>query len=98
MNPETSRSPVVVIHAGARDEYQVASALAEAKLLQVLVTNVFSDRIVRSRYDLKFSAAQVHTCGSATILYLGMRAIPSTKMQRTSDQLLASTARRIEYR
>ena len=48
--PAASLSPsankVVVVHGGARDAYQVATALSEADLLQALVTDLFwpSDR------------------------------------------------------
>ncbi|MBE7158884.1 MAG: hypothetical protein INR62_10720, partial [Rhodospirillales bacterium] len=37
--PDTRK--VVVVHGGARDGYQVAQALAEADLLQALITDLF---------------------------------------------------------
>lgn len=41
-----TRRKVVLVHGGARDAYQVAQALAEADLLDTLVTDLFwpSDR------------------------------------------------------
>lgn len=42
----------VVVHAGARDSYQLAYALAEVGLLEALVTNVYSAEHVRRNYGV----------------------------------------------
>jgi len=40
----------VVVHAGARDRYQLPLALPERGLRRAFVTNVYSERLAAQRY------------------------------------------------
>jgi len=88
----------VLVHAGARDRYQVSRALYESDLLHRLVTNVYSGRVAARRYDQTVPRRLVHVDPYAFTLWLARRLTRSNAYLRISDKRLGRTARTIACR
>lgn len=99
--PATSETAVrdvpsaVVVHAGARDFYQVAAALNEERSLQTLVTNVYSARRAKEQYGVDLPRSLVTTPARSLAAYLCMRISPGSNLNGFSDRVLGETARAV---
>src|SRR5580698_8850698 len=84
--------PAVVVHAGARDFYQVAAALNEEHSLQTLVTNVYSARRAKEQYGVDLPRSLVTIPARSLAAYIGMRISPRRNLNGFSDRVLGETA------
>lgn len=87
--------PAVVVHAGARDRYQVAEALHEGNLLSALVTNVYSASTAADRYGITIPTERVRLSYSAGGAYLVNRVLPRLVPAAISDGWLGTKARQV---
>src|SRR5258705_1370022 len=95
----TCKSPkAVVVHAGARDSYQVAQALLDAGLLDLLVTNVYLPSWAKRHYlaEIPFQCVRMGCWGFAH--YWLKKIKPYWKLERSSDHSLGRLARRLAHR
>jgi glycosyltransferase involved in cell wall biosynthesis len=83
----------IVVHAGSRDNYQVATAMHENNALRLLVTNVFHEKIVKNKYNIQFDKSLVHVDIPALLAYIASRVKPSFKLNYFTGQRLGATAR-----
>ena len=100
MDAETIASrpeKAVVVHAGSRDGYQVAYALAEQGLLARLVTNVYSELVARRRYGVSFLKGDVCISPRACLAYACMRAIRRWDLHEFSNAALGKKAQQVAF-
>ena len=91
-----ARAPkAVVVHAGARDRYQLAQALYDQNLLRALVTNVYSASAAAERYDVNIPGACVRLSKLAGGAYIANRMFPGVLSTAVSDRWLGMKARRV---
>jgi len=88
----------VVVHAGARDRYQVPVAFSERGLLRAFVTSVYSERLASQRYGVHLGAAEVKVSRRAELAYVFMKLWPRCDLHNRSDRWLGRTARLVAYR
>ena len=88
---------VVVVHAGARDSYQVVAALSEANLLERLVTNVYSRAWISQNYGVSLPRHTVTTPVLSLAAFVGMRLFRRLDLHEFSDRVLSLEARRVAY-
>ncbi len=93
--PEPSVLQAVVVHAGARDNYQLALALSEGGLLDKLVTNFYSTRVVRNRCGVSLPSERVIVSTKAAAAFAAMRALRGLNIHRASDRWLGIKARAV---
>jgi glycosyltransferase involved in cell wall biosynthesis len=91
----TNIRPAVVVHAGARDNYQLALALSEHSLLQSLVTNVCVKKMVKEKYNIDLSTIDVKMSYKALAAFVAMKLIKSYDLHNYSDRALSLYARDI---
>uniref|UniRef100_Q01XK5 Glycosyl transferase, group 1 n=1 Tax=Solibacter usitatus (strain Ellin6076) TaxID=234267 RepID=Q01XK5_SOLUE len=82
----------IVVHAGARDSYQVAQSLLEVGLLDQLVTNVYWSSWAKQRYGAEIPSKYVRMCLTAFLHYWVKKLMPSWKLERASDHRLGRRA------
>jgi len=88
----------VVVHAGARDRYQLPLALSERGLLRAFVTNVYSERLAAQGYGVHLEGAQVKVSRRAELAYISMKLWPGLDLYNRSNRWLGKKARAIAYR
>jgi len=88
----------VVVHAGARDRYQLPFALAEGGLLRGFVTNVYSEHLASQRYGVHLKPAEVRVSRLAELAYISMKLWPGLDMHNRSNRWLGREARLFAYR
>jgi glycosyltransferase involved in cell wall biosynthesis len=88
----------VAVHAGARDDYQLALALHEGGLLERLVTNVYSSRTCRARYGFAFPSKKLSIPLRSFLAFCAMRSVRGLDLTAISDAVLSEAARRIAKR
>ncbi len=104
----------VVVHAGRRDQYQVALALQEGGLLERLVTDIyfpldqpwflrtvgrlFSAAWLRKRYCNGLPSAKVRCAVPALAVIAAQRLLPAANLYPLSDALLGRMAARLARR
>jgi glycosyltransferase involved in cell wall biosynthesis len=90
--------PTVVVHAGARDRYQVPAAFSERGLLRAFVTNVYSERLAAQRYGVRLMGSEIKLSRLAELAYFSMKLWPQLDLHRRSDRWLGRKARLLAYR
>jgi len=85
--------PAVVVHAGARDGYQLAAALNDEGMLKTLVTNVYSAKRAKAQYGVDLPRSVVTTPAKSLAAYVYMRFSPGTDLHGFSDRVLGDAAR-----
>ena len=78
----------VVIHAGARDSYQVAQALHDAGLLEALSTNVYSEGWATRKYGARVPNHLVHVSAWGFLHYWFKRLWNNWTLERASDRAI----------
>lgn len=94
-NGRVGAPQAVVVHASARDRYQLAQALYEKNLLRALVTNVYSASAVAERYGVTIPGENVRLSSLAGGAYLVNRVFPRLLSTSISDGWLGTKARRV---
>lgn len=88
----------VVVHAGARDSYQVAQALLDADLLDRLVTNVYWPGWAKRQYGAEIPSKCVRLSAFGALHYWLKKVMPSWGLERMSDHSLGRLAGRLARR
>jgi glycosyltransferase involved in cell wall biosynthesis len=88
----------VVVHAGARDRYQLPLALSEGGLLRAFVTNIYSERLAAQRYGVHLERAQIKLSRRAELAYILMKLRPGLDLHDHSNRWLGRKARVVAYR
>lgn len=88
----------VVVHAGARDRYQLPLALSERGLLRAFLTNVYSERLAAQRYGVHLERSQVKVSRRAELAFIPMRLWPGLGLDRPINRLLGRKARLLAHR
>ena len=95
---ETMLPKAVVVHAGARDDYEIAKALSEIGALERLVTNAYLPAPAADQSGPLIPWRSVSLSAKALLAYCAMRARLKPNLHAFSDNALGTKARSIAYR
>lgn len=92
----TSITPkAIVVHAGARDSYQVSQALLDLGLLDKLVTNVYWPSWAKRHYGAEIPFSRIRVGAWGLMSYCLKRLKASPRLERSSDRSLGRLSARL---
>lgn len=85
----------IVIHAGARDDYQLAQALYEKDFLHKLVTNIYWKNWADKKFQFSLEPSKVSIDLKSLMSFIIMRSTKSIDLNHSTGSSLGKHARRI---